>query len=185
MCYSIGEAARRSGISAHTLRYYDREGLLPFVEKSPGGARIFKDTDIDWLFLIDCLKQTGMSIKGIRQYIDWYLEGDSTIPQRYEMFLARKAEADRQMALLQRVIDKLEYKCRYYEKAFENGTMGERVARAENGEDFVPMRLSQRASGGREYACQYRGKTLESGAAGELAARGESGEEHEPMENAG
>lgn len=133
MTYTISEAARRSGLSAHTLRYYDREGLLPFVEKSPRGVRVFKEADFEWLFLIDCLKQTGMSIKGIRQYIDWYLEGDSTIPQRYEMFLTRRAEAARQMLSLQKVIEKLEYKCSYYKEAFE-ASMHE-----EDGEDFEPM----------------------------------------------
>lgn len=139
MTCTISEAAKRSGLSAHTLRYYDREGLLPFVEKSPGGARVFKDADFEWLFLIDCLKQTGMSIKGIRQYIDWYREGDATIPQRYEMFLVRKAEAARQMASLQKVIDKLEFKCGYYKKALEAGTTTKSAVCDEFGEDFEPM----------------------------------------------
>jgi len=130
MKYTISEAAERTGYSAHTLRYYDREGLLPFVEKTPSGKRLFREEDLEWILLIDCLKQTGMSIKGIRQYIDWYIEGDATIPQRYEMFIALRIEAARQMASLQRVMDKLEYKCGFYKEALASGTIAAREERA-------------------------------------------------------
>ena len=56
MYYSIGEAAQRMHLSAPTLRYYDKEGLLPFVDRSAGGARMFKESDFEWLRLIECLK---------------------------------------------------------------------------------------------------------------------------------
>lgn len=80
MYYSIGEAAQRMHLSAPTLRYYDKEGLLPFVDPSAGGARMFKESDFEWLRLIECLKSTGMPIRDIKQFIDWYMEGDTTLP---------------------------------------------------------------------------------------------------------
>ena len=69
MGYSIGQVAKKTGLTAHTLRYYEKEGLLPFVQKSGSGLRVFSDNDLDWLAMIECLKETGMSLKGIKQYI--------------------------------------------------------------------------------------------------------------------
>ena len=71
MVYTVGEMAKKIGVAPSTLRYYDKEGLLPFVERSGGGMRMFKDSDLDWLRIIECLKRTGMPIKEIRQ---WGLE---------------------------------------------------------------------------------------------------------------
>ena len=79
MGYSIGQVAEKMGLTAHTLRYYEKEGLLPFVKKTGSGLRIFSDEDIGWLQMIECLKGTGMPLKGIKQYIDWYIEGDATL----------------------------------------------------------------------------------------------------------
>ena len=70
MAYTIGEMAKRLGVPASTLRYYDKEGLLPFVERSAGGIRVFRESDFEWLRIIECLKKTGMSIKNIREYIE-------------------------------------------------------------------------------------------------------------------
>lgn len=57
MLYTVGEMAKRLGVAASTLRYYDKEGLLPFVERSSGGIRMFKDADFEWLQIIECLKK--------------------------------------------------------------------------------------------------------------------------------
>lgn len=77
--YSISEATEKTGISPYTLRYYDKEGLLPFVKRSSGKKRIFTEKDLLWISLIKCLKNTNMSIHDIKKFIDWYLEGDSTL----------------------------------------------------------------------------------------------------------
>lgn len=70
MRYSIGQVAKKLGLTAHTLRYYDKEGLLPFVRKGSSGARVFEDEDVDWLIIIECLKGTGMQLKDIKKYLD-------------------------------------------------------------------------------------------------------------------
>ena len=66
MVYTVGEMAKLLGITASTLRYYDKEGLLPFVERSSGGIRMFQESDFEWLQVIGCMKKAGMSIKDIR-----------------------------------------------------------------------------------------------------------------------
>ena len=100
MGYSIGQVAKKTGLSTHTLRYYEKEGLLPFVRKNGSGLRVFADSDIGWLEMIECLKGVGMPLKGIKQYIDWYREGDTTLPERLEMFKRQKQNLEQQMAML-------------------------------------------------------------------------------------
>ena len=86
MVYTVGEMAKRLGIPGSTLRYYDKEGLLPFVERSSGGIRMFQDKDYEWLKIIECLKKAGMPLKDIKTYIELLLQGDETIHQRLELF---------------------------------------------------------------------------------------------------
>ena len=81
----------RLDVPASTLRFYDKEGLLPFVERSPGGIRIFQDTDLEWLQIIGCMKKAGMSIRDIRQYIEQAQQGDDTIVLRL-VILRRQRE---------------------------------------------------------------------------------------------
>ena len=83
MTYTIKEASDITGIPATTLRYYDKEGILPFLERKESGHRMFSEQDLSMLRIIECLKCTGMSIKDIRQYAVWAQMGDSTLEQRY------------------------------------------------------------------------------------------------------
>ncbi|MGN0479212.1 MAG: MerR family transcriptional regulator [Hominenteromicrobium sp.] len=122
MSYTIKEASARTGIPATTLRYYDKEGLLPFIERRESGYRLFSDGDIMMLRVIECLKSTGMSIKDIRQFSEWVQQGDATLHQRYEMFLERRRIVEAQMEELQKTLDLIDHKCRYYETAIEAGT---------------------------------------------------------------
>ena len=73
--YTVGEMAQKLGVPASTLRYYDKEGLLPFVERSSGGIRMFRENDFEWLQVIRCMKKAGMSIKDIRQELKQQPEG--------------------------------------------------------------------------------------------------------------
>lgn len=123
MNYTIGQAAKKMGLTAYTLRYYDKEGLLPFVKKGSSGLRSFSDNDIGWLSMIECLKGTGMPLKGIKQYIDWFIEGDSTLSERLEMFKQQKINLEGQMAQLQKHMEKIEYKIWFYTEAVKARTI--------------------------------------------------------------
>lgn len=122
MLYTIGEAAARMHVPASTLRYYDKEGLLPFVDRSAGGIRMFKEADFEWLQLIECLKATGMPIRDIRQFIDWFSQGDDTLEQRRDMFYERKRVVLEQIRALEKTLSTLTYKCWYYDTAVAAGT---------------------------------------------------------------
>ena len=120
--YSISEVATELNLTVYTLRYYDKEGLTPFVERTPSGIRVFKETDIEALKIIECLKATGMPIKEIKQFIDWCSDGDSTLQQRSNMFLERKAIVEAQMEELKKTMEVIEHKCLYYRTALDAGT---------------------------------------------------------------
>ena len=108
MVYTVGEMAKLLGVTASTLRYYDKEGLLPFVERSSGGIRMFRESDIEWLRVIECMKKAGMSIKDIRQYIELALKGDDTIELRLMMFRRQKEVLQQKMAEMQHTKAKVE-----------------------------------------------------------------------------
>lgn len=122
MVYTVGEMSKLLGIPSSTLRYYDKEGLLPFVERSPSGIRMFKEKDYEWLKIIECLKKAGMSIKGIKKYIELSLQGDETISERLQMFRDQREALLAQMNALQQTLDVLDYKCWYYETAQQAGS---------------------------------------------------------------
>ena len=110
MAYTVGEMAKRLGVPASTLRYYDKEGLLPFVGRSSGGIRMFEEKDYEWLRIIECLKKTGMSLKDIREYIELAMQGDETIDRRLEMFRKQRTGLQARMAELQQKLDRAEDK---------------------------------------------------------------------------
>ncbi|MFJ8247065.1 MerR family transcriptional regulator [Peribacillus asahii] len=120
--YSISEVAKELDLTVYTLRYYDKEGLMPFVERTPSGTRLFKESDIGALKVIECLKATGMPIKEIKNFIDWCSDGDSTLQKRYDMFIERKALVEAQMEELKKTIELIEHKCSYYKTALDAGT---------------------------------------------------------------
>jgi DNA-binding transcriptional MerR regulator len=120
--YSISEVAKELNLTVYTLRYYDKEGLIPFVERTSSGARLFKESDISALKVIECLKSTGMPIKEIKSFIDWCSDGDSTLQKRHDMFMERKAIVEAQMEELKKTMELIEHKCLYYKTALDAGT---------------------------------------------------------------
>jgi DNA-binding transcriptional MerR regulator len=115
MTYTVSQVAEKMGVTVYTLHYYDKAGLLPFVDRNRNGARVFKDSDFEWLDMITALKNTGMPIKQIRQYIEWVMEGDSTVAQRFELIKKQRELVEKQMEELKNYAELLDYKVRYYE----------------------------------------------------------------------
>ena len=122
MGYSIGGASQKAGISASTLRYYEKEGLLPSIKRDKNGIRSFTDEDLQSLKIIECLKATGMPIKDIRKFINLCADGDNSLQERYELFLDRKAVVQKQISELKEVEKMIDFKCWYYKTAIEAGT---------------------------------------------------------------
>ena len=131
MTYSIGEVSELLNISISTLRYYDKEGLLPLINRTSGNIRVFEETDIECLKMIECLKTTGLPLKDIKTFFEWCEEGDSTIEKRYQLFLEQKEKTEQQIASLQKALDHVNYKCEYYRLAKEKGTTNDPGLREE------------------------------------------------------
>lgn len=121
MASTIGQIAKKMGLTAHTLRYYDKEGLLPSMRKNSSGLRVFNEKDIEWLIIIECLKGCGMQLKDIKHYIDMCLEGDKTIAQRLEMFKKQKEHLNEQLQQISKHMEKIDYKIAFYTEALNNG----------------------------------------------------------------
>lgn len=122
MNYTIRQVAEKMGVTVPTLRYYDKEGLLPFVDKKLNGTRVFKDEDFQGLAIITCLKNSGVSIKDIKKYMDLCTAGDNTLQERLEIFLERKEAVQKQMEELNKVMETINHKIWYYETAIGAGT---------------------------------------------------------------
>ena len=118
--YTIGQISKMFNLPISTLRYYDKEGLFPNIERS-SGIRKFSESEIETLRVIECLKKTGMEIKEIKQFMDWCSEGPSTYEKRRDLFEARKNTLEKQMSDLQKNMAMIQFKCWYYEQALADG----------------------------------------------------------------
>lgn len=119
MGYSIKNVAEKVNLSAHALRYYEKEGLLPNVNRTQSGNRLYSDEDLEWLGLILCLKNTGMSIRQIRDFVNLSAQGPGTLKARCEMLVAHKREVEERIAEMNRHLQKVSHKIAYYTRQYE------------------------------------------------------------------
>lgn len=119
--HTIGEISNKFNLSISTIRYYDKEGLFPNVERK-NGIRQFSDSDVESILIIECLKKSGMQIKEIKRFLDWCNQGDGTLQKRYEMFIDQKEKVLSQIAELEKALNLINYKCWYYQEACKQGT---------------------------------------------------------------
>ena len=119
--YTIGQISQMFNIPISTLRYYDKEGFFPNLKRS-SGIRRFGEQDIEALKVIECLKESGLELKDVKQFIKWATKGSSTYKNRKELFEKRKIAVKQEIKKLQKTLNILEYKCWYYDKAIKDGT---------------------------------------------------------------
>lgn len=118
--YTIGQISKMFDLPVSTLRYYDKEGLFPNMERT-SGIRKFSESEIEALHVIECLKKTGMEIKDIKQFMDWCAEGPSTYSNRKKLFEDRKKALEEQLQELEKNMAMINFKCWYYEQAISDG----------------------------------------------------------------
>lgn len=137
--YTIGQVSEMFGLPVSTLRYYDKEGLFPDLQRS-SGIRQFQEKELEALRVIECLKKSGLEIKDIKQFMAWCMQGSATYPQRRELFLKQKEHVEAEIERMNRVLGMLRYKCWYYEQAMQDG--GEERLREMSPED-MPVEIRQ------------------------------------------
>lgn len=117
--HTVKEAAMMTGPLSTPVRYYTDKGLVPSVQRNKNNIRLFDEESINWLHGIKCLKQTGMQIENIKTYVDLCLEGDSTVPQRFELIKEYKEMALVQLEEAKQRVAHLEATTHHYQAILE------------------------------------------------------------------
>ena len=125
--FTIGQVSEMFRIPISTLRYYDKEGLFPNMERA-SGIRRFGETELEALRVIECLKQSGLEIRDIRQFMQWCCEGSGTYGKRRELFERQRRVVEQQLRQMEKTLSMIRFKCWYYEQALQDGSE-ERVTR--------------------------------------------------------
>ncbi|MFF0628907.1 MerR family transcriptional regulator [Streptomyces sp. NPDC004296] len=115
--YTISEVAQHTGLSAHTLRWYERIGLMPHVDRTHTGQRRFTNRDLDWLDLVSKLRLTGMPVADMVRYAELVREGESTFVEREQLLTKHREDVRRRIAELESTADVLDYKIGIYADA--------------------------------------------------------------------
>ena len=118
--YTIGQVSEMSGLPISMLRYYDKEGLFPAMERK-NGIRRFGEAELEALRVIECLKRSGLGIKDIKLFTQWCAEGPAIYPQRKKLFERRREAVRAEIAELEQTLAMLEFKCWYYDVAIADG----------------------------------------------------------------
>ena len=113
----IAEVSQRYEISADTLRYYERIGLLPSVNRTDSGIRDFNELDVRRVEFIKCMRSAGLPIDVLIEYVSLVQQGDATIEARKEILMAQRESLAARMAEMQKTLDLLDYKISVYENA--------------------------------------------------------------------
>lgn len=115
--YTISEVATVTGLTAHTLRWYERIGLMPHVDRSHTGQRRFTNRDLDWLAFVGKLRLTGMPVADMVRYAELLREGEHTFEERQELLEATRRDVRTRIAELQDTLAVLDHKIDFYASA--------------------------------------------------------------------
>ena len=129
--YTIQEVCEKTGLSAHTLRYYEKEGLLTDIGRSQGGFRQYSDENLEWLGLICCLKNTGMPLQEIAHFVRLAHEGDCTLEERVELLKEHREKIMERMDETQQYLDKITWKVNFFSEKLQAGQAQETLKKEE------------------------------------------------------
>ena len=113
---TIAEASKKVNLSADTLRYYERIGLIPEVNRTESGIRNYTEEDLGWIEFSKCMRNAGMSIEALIEYIKLYKKGDVTLEARKQLLISQKDVIKERLEEIQNTFDRINYKIKNYEK---------------------------------------------------------------------
>lgn len=120
MGYSIKEVSEKLNISQYTLRYYEKEGLIPNVERNYSGRRVYSDNDLIWIQLIGCMRATGMSIAYIKNYVELTVQGKGTLLKRRDIILEQKEIIETEIKKYNDLLEVVNIKLQRYDKLIKD-----------------------------------------------------------------
>ena len=122
MLYTMKQACDKTALSYDTLKFYCNEGLVPNVKRDRNNYRVFSDKDIEWIKSLSCLKNCGMSIIEMKEYLDLCLKGESTIPERKKILEIKQKELEHKIQEVQESIDYIQWKQGFYDDVLTGKT---------------------------------------------------------------
>ena len=114
---TISEVSKKFGLSADTLRYYERIGLIPHVPRSQSGLRDYDEESCNWIEFIKCMRSAGLPIEILIEYVTMFRQGDSTISARKELLIEQRDILRQRISDMQSTLDRLDYKINLYESS--------------------------------------------------------------------
>lgn len=116
----IAEVSRKYDISADTLRYYERVGLIPAVHRRDNGIRDYDEGDLNWVEFIKCMRSAGIQVEALIEYVALYQQGDETNEARKEILVEQRAQLMQRMADMEATLERLNYKIDNYDSVMRN-----------------------------------------------------------------
>lgn len=116
---NISQAAKLTGLTAHTLRYYEQAGIIPPAPRSESGIRYYDENMIEWIFFMKCMRDAGISVETLAKYYALYQEGSDTAPARKQLLIEERKLLEERIAKMQETLVKLTYKIDNYEKIMQ------------------------------------------------------------------
>ena len=120
---TIKEVSEKYNISQDTLRYYERIGMIPAINRTPGGIRNYEESDLGWVELAICMRSAGLPIEALIEYVKLYQQGDATFAARLQLLQEQRESLEEQKTQLEKAINKLNYKISRYEIAVQTGKL--------------------------------------------------------------
>ena len=120
---TISDVSKKYGISQDTLRYYEKIGVIPPVNRNESGLRDYTEEDCGWVELAACMRSAGLPLDALTEYVRLSREGDATIPERRQLLLEQKERLMIQLKAIQETLERLDYKISSYDKAMETGRL--------------------------------------------------------------
>lgn len=114
---TIAEVSKKYGLSADTLRYYERVGLIPEIKRNKSGIRDYKEEDCRWIEFIKCMRSAGLPIEALIEYVRLVQQGDETIGARKELLMEQRKQLIEKMEDMKKTIERLDYKIEIYDQA--------------------------------------------------------------------
>lgn len=112
--YTMKEVCKEVGWNYETLKFYCKEGLIPNIKRDKNNYRLFDENNIEWIKALQCLKKCGMSLKDMREYLQYCMEGPDTITQRIEMLDHTREDLERKLVEIQESLDYIDHKKKLY-----------------------------------------------------------------------
>lgn len=117
---TIGDVVQETGLSADTLRFYEKSDVIGPIDREPGGRRCYSLQDLNWLEFVNCLKSTGMPLDTIREYRRLMKLGDETAARRKELMVEHRDYLNKQMVELKAAMEHIDWKIEFYDEILDS-----------------------------------------------------------------